>query len=167
MSHEKVQRALSAIREGRMVILVDDEDRENEGDLCCAADKITPELINFMASKGRGLICLTMMEERLKELKIPMMVNQNTSPFETAFTVSIEARTGVSTGISAADRSRTIQVAVDPESTADDLVRPGHIFPASRTRRWGSRSNGSNRRQRRSRTDGRLLPSRGHLRNHE
>jgi 3,4-dihydroxy 2-butanone 4-phosphate synthase/GTP cyclohydrolase II len=129
MSHEKVQRALSAIREGRMVILVDDEDRENEGDLCCAADKITPELINFMALKGRGLICLTMMEERLKELKIPMMVDQNTSPFETAFTVSIEARTGVSTGISAADRARTIQVAVGDESTADDLVRPGHVFP--------------------------------------
>ena len=129
MSHEKVQRALSAIREGRMVILVDDEDRENEGDLCCAADKVTPELINFMASKGRGLICLTMMEDRLKELKIPMMVDQNTSPFETAFTVSIEARTGVSTGISAADRACTIQVAVAEESTAEDLVRPGHVFP--------------------------------------
>ena len=129
MSHETVQRALAAIREGRLVILVDDEDRENEGDLCCAADKVTPEIINFMASKGRGLICLTMMEERLKELKIPMMVNQNTSPFETAFTVSIEARSGVSTGISAADRARTISVAVDDNAGPDDLVRPGHVFP--------------------------------------
>ena len=109
--------------------LVDDEDRENEGDLCCAADKITPELINFMASKGRGLICLTLTEQRLEELEIPMMVTQNTSQYETAFTVSIEARTGVSTGISAADRARTIEVAVDPNTTPDDLARPGHIFP--------------------------------------
>ncbi|MEC9466667.1 MAG: 3,4-dihydroxy-2-butanone-4-phosphate synthase, partial [Myxococcota bacterium] len=129
MSHETVQKALSAIRDGGMVILVDDEDRENEGDLCCAADKITPELINFMASKGKGLICLTLTEERLEELEIPMMVTQNTSQYETAFTVSIEARTGVSTGISAADRARTIEVAVAPETTPEDLARPGHIFP--------------------------------------
>ena len=112
-----------------MVILVDDEDRENEGDLVCAADKVTPELINFMAKYGRGLICLPLTEERLRELEIPMMVGENTSPFETAFTVSIEARQGVTTGISAADRARTIQVAVDPEAGPADLSRPGHIFP--------------------------------------
>ncbi len=129
MSHETVQKALSAIRDGGMVILVDDEDRENEGDLCCAADKITPELINFMASKGRGLICLTLTEQRLEELEIPMMVSQNTSQYETAFTVSIEARTGVSTGISAGDRARTVEVAVDPNTKPEDLARPGHIFP--------------------------------------
>ncbi len=126
---DSVQQSIQAMKNGQMVILVDDEDRENEGDLVCAADKVTPELINFMAKYGRGLICLPMTDERLHHLDIPMMVGDNTSPFETAFTVSIEARTGVTTGISAADRARTIQVAVDPEATAADLSRPGHIFP--------------------------------------
>ncbi len=126
---DSVQKSLQAMKNGQMVILVDDEDRENEGDLVCAADKVTPELINFMAKYGRGLICLPLTEERLRELEIPMMVGENTSPFETAFTVSIEARQGVTTGISAADRSRTIQVAVDPEAGPADLSRPGHIFP--------------------------------------
>jgi len=126
---DSVQQSIQAMKNGQMVILVDDEDRENEGDLVCAADKVTPELINFMAKYGRGLICLPMTDERLRHLDIPMMVGDNTSPFETAFTVSIEARTGVTTGISAADRARTIQVAVDPEATAADLSRPGHIFP--------------------------------------
>ena len=126
---DSVQKSIQAMKNGEMVILVDDEDRENEGDLVCAADKVTPELINFMAKYGRGLICLPMTDERLRELDIPMMVGDNTSPFETAFTVSIEARQGVTTGISAADRARTIQVAVDPEAGPGDLSRPGHIFP--------------------------------------
>jgi 3,4-dihydroxy 2-butanone 4-phosphate synthase/GTP cyclohydrolase II len=112
-----------------MIILVDDEDRENEGDLVIAADKVTAEAINFMATHGRGLICLALTAERIEALELPPMTTDNTSPFETAFHLSIEAKTGVTTGISAADRARTIQVAVDPESTAVDLVRPGHVFP--------------------------------------
>jgi len=108
---------------------VDDEDRENEGDLCMAAEKITPEAINFMAKYGRGLICLSLTPERVEELDLPMMTDDNTSPFGTAFTVSIEAKLGVTTGISAADRARTIQTAIDPKSNAEDLARPGHIFP--------------------------------------
>ncbi len=125
----KIEEAISAMREGRMVILVDDEDRENEGDLVLAAEKVTPEAINFMAKYGRGLICLTLTDERLQRLSLPMMVEDNSSQFGTAFTVSIEARTGVTTGISAADRARTIRVAIDDDATADDLVRPGHVFP--------------------------------------
>ncbi len=121
-----------------MVIIVDDEDRENEGDLACAAEKVTPAIINFMAREGRGLICLPMTEERCDELNLPLQVSQhdNSSSFGTAFTVSIEARHGVTTGISAADRARTILTAVNPESKAGDLVRPGHIFPL-RARRGG------------------------------
>src|SRR4051812_28045745 len=129
MTFDPLQRAMADIRAGRMVILVDDEDRENEGDLCMAAELVTPEAINFMAKYGRGLICLTLTEERLRELQIPMMVADNTSIYGTAFTVSIEARHGVSTGISAADRSHTILTAVNPRSRPDDLVRPGHVFP--------------------------------------
>jgi 3,4-dihydroxy 2-butanone 4-phosphate synthase/GTP cyclohydrolase II len=125
----RVELAVEDIRAGRMVILVDDEDRENEGDLTMAADAITPEAINFMAKYGRGLICLTMTEERIKQLQLPMMVANNQSPYHTAFTVSIEAREGVSTGISASDRARTIQVAIDPRSGPQDLVTPGHVFP--------------------------------------
>jgi 3,4-dihydroxy 2-butanone 4-phosphate synthase/GTP cyclohydrolase II len=112
-----------------MVILVDDEDRENEGDLVCAAELVTPEIVNFMAKEGRGLICLSLTEARADELDLPLMVSDNSSSFGTAFTVSIEARRGVTTGISAADRSHTIKVAVDDESTALDLARPGHVFP--------------------------------------
>jgi 3,4-dihydroxy 2-butanone 4-phosphate synthase / GTP cyclohydrolase II len=115
---------------------VDDEDRENEGDLCMAAELVTPEAINFMAKHGRGLICLTLTPDYIDRLQLPMMVQQNKSPFETAFTVSIEARTGVTTGISAADRARTIQAAVHPEAKAEDLVSPGHIFPL-RARKGG------------------------------
>lgn len=126
---KRVERAIEVVREGGMVILVDDEGRENEGDLSMAADKVTPEAINFMAKHARGLICLSLTEERLDELQIPMMVQDNTTPLGTAFTVSIEARTGVTTGISAADRARTIQVTVDPDATPTDLVRPGHVFP--------------------------------------
>lgn len=136
MAVSKIEDVIEDIRAGKMVILVDDEDRENEGDLCMAAEAVTPEAINFMAMHGRGLICLTLDREQIKRLDLPMMVRDNKSPYGTGFTVSIEARTGVSTGISAADRARTIQVAVDQESTAHDLISPGHIFPL-RARRGG------------------------------
>ena len=126
---ELVERALSEIRKGRMVILTDDEDRENEGDLVMAASKATPETINFMATHGRGLICLSLTEERIRRLNLPLMVQDNTSPYQTAFTISIEAARGVTTGISAGDRARTILAAVAPNAKPGDLVRPGHIFP--------------------------------------
>jgi 3,4-dihydroxy 2-butanone 4-phosphate synthase/GTP cyclohydrolase II len=126
---KRVRRALEAMRDGSLVILVDDEDRENEGDLTLAAERISPEAINFMAKEGRGLICLTLTDERLKKLDLPLMVKENESGFGTAFTVSIEAKTGVTTGISAADRARTIEAAVDDDARPDDLVRPGHVFP--------------------------------------
>ncbi|MBS1112820.1 MAG: riboflavin biosynthesis cyclohydrolase RibA [Nitrospirae bacterium] len=124
-----IDEALDDITAGRMVILVDDEDRENEGDLCMAAEKVTPEAINFMAKYGRGLICLSLTPERVEELKLPMMTDDNTSPFGTAFTVSIEAKKGVTTGISAADRAKTILTAINPATKPEDLTRPGHIFP--------------------------------------
>lgn len=117
------------IKAGKMIILVDNEDRENEGDLTIAAEKVTPEAINFMAKHGRGLICLAMTEEKCDELRLPPMVSENTSAFETAFTVSIEARENVTTGISAADRATTVLTAVNPEAGPEDLARPGHIFP--------------------------------------
>ena len=129
MPIKNIESALEDLRQGKMIILVDDEDRENEGDLVIAAEKVTPEAINFMAREGRGLICLSMTEERADRLDLPLMVQQNSSSFGTAFTVSIEARTGVSTGISAGDRARTIQVALDEETRAIDLARPGHVFP--------------------------------------
>jgi len=129
LGFNSVEEAIEEIQQGRIVIVVDDEDRENEGDLTAAAVKVTPEMINFMAKYGRGLICLAMTGERLDELHIPMMVRDNTSKFGTAFTVSIEARHGVTTGISAADRATTIQTAVDPGTIPADLARPGHIFP--------------------------------------
>jgi len=128
--------ALDEIRAGRMVVVVDDEDRENEGDLTLAAEHVTPEAINFMARYGRGLICLTLTEERADYLRLPPMTQQNTSRFGTAFTESIEAREGVTTGISAFDRAHTIKTAIDPRSTAADLARPGHVFPL-RARRGG------------------------------
>ncbi len=124
-----VERAVGEIAAGRMVIVVDDEDRENEGDLTIAAEKVTPEAINFMATHGRGLICMPMTGERLDELDIPLMVRDNTSVHETAFCVSIEAKEGVTTGISAADRAHTVQVAIREETRPPDLVRPGHVFP--------------------------------------
>ena len=129
MPISKIEAALEDIRQGKMVILVDDEDRENEGDLVVAAELITAEKINFMAKEGRGLICLSLTEERADELDLPLMVSDNNSSFGTAFTISIEARRGVTTGISAADRAHTIQVAVADETTARDLARPGHVFP--------------------------------------
>jgi len=124
-----VDEAIEDIEKGRMVILVDDEDRENEGDLCMAAEKITPAAINFMAKYGRGLICLSLTPERVEELELPMMTEDNTSPFGTAFTVSIEAKRGVTTGISAADRATTILTAIDPKTMPEDLSKPGHVFP--------------------------------------
>jgi len=124
-----VPTAIEEIRAGRMIVVVEDEDRENEGDLTLAAEKVTPEVINFMAKFGRGLICLAMTGERLDYLRIGPMTRENTSPYGTAFYESIEAREGVTTGISAHDRARTIQVAIDPASRAADLVRPGHVFP--------------------------------------
>ena len=124
-----VERALGDIRKGKMVVLTDDEDRENEGDLVMAAAKVTPAAINFMATHGRGLICLSLTDDRLRQLNLPLMVHDNTSPFGTAFTVSIEAARGVTTGISAQDRARTIQAAVAPGAKPGDLVRPGPRLP--------------------------------------
>ncbi len=126
---ERVERAIAATRDGKIVILVDDEDRENEGDLCMAAEKVSPAAVNFMAREGRGLICLTLEEAKIRRLNLPMMVADNESPFQTAFTVSIEAARGVTTGISAADRAHTIQTAIADEARPEDLVRPGHVFP--------------------------------------
>jgi 3,4-dihydroxy 2-butanone 4-phosphate synthase/GTP cyclohydrolase II len=129
MAVSSIEAVIKDIKDGKMIILVDDEDRENEGDLYVAAEKVDAESINFMAKYGRGLICLTLNAELTDKLGLPMMVSNNTSPYGTGFTVSIEARTGVSTGISAADRARTVQVAVDPKTKPIDLVSPGHIFP--------------------------------------
>jgi 3,4-dihydroxy 2-butanone 4-phosphate synthase/GTP cyclohydrolase II len=131
-----VEEAVADIRAGRMVVVVDDEDRENEGDLTLAAEFVSPEAINFMARYGRGLICLTLTEERADYLRLSPMTAENTSRFGTAFTETIEAREGVTTGISAADRAHTIRVAIDPRTTANDLARPGHVFPL-RARKGG------------------------------
>jgi len=126
---DKIEEAIADIREGRMVIVVDDEDRENEGDLVMAAEAVTPEAINFMTREGRGLVCLPMVKEDLERLQLPSMVPDSTDHLETGFTVSIDARGETTTGISAYDRARTIQKAVDPGSEADDFQRPGHVFP--------------------------------------
>ena len=131
-----IDEAVEEIRNGRMIIIVDDEDRENEGDLVCAAELVTPEIISFMAIHGRGLICLPLTEERCDELQLHPQTSDNTSSMGTAFTISIEARSGVTTGISAADRAKTILTAVDPTSKASDLARPGHVFPL-RAKRGG------------------------------
>ena len=129
MAVSPIEEVIEDIRDGKMIILVDDEDRENEGDLYMATEAVDAEAINFMATHGRGLICLTLCGELVDKLQLPMMVNDNKSPYGTGFTVSIEARTGVSTGISAADRARTIQAAVAPDARPGDLISPGHIFP--------------------------------------
>ncbi len=131
-----IEDAVDAFRQGKQVIIVDDEDRENEGDLVIAAEKVDADAINFMATHGRGLICLAMTEDRCDELDLPLMVRDNTSTFETAFTVSIEARGKVSTGISAADRAATVLTAIDPDTRPEDLLRPGHVFPL-RAKRGG------------------------------
>jgi 3,4-dihydroxy 2-butanone 4-phosphate synthase/GTP cyclohydrolase II len=124
-----IEEAIEDIKEGKMIILIDDEDRENEGDLTIAAQKITPQAINFMAKYGRGLICLSLTPEKVEDLKLPLMADLNTSRFSTPFTVSIEARKGVTTGISAHDRAKTVKTAINPKSKPEDLARPGHIFP--------------------------------------
>jgi 3,4-dihydroxy 2-butanone 4-phosphate synthase/GTP cyclohydrolase II len=129
MPFASIQEAAELYRRGEFVIIVDDEDRENEGDLCIAAEKVTPDAINFMATHGRGLICLALTEERCGELDLPLMVENNTSPYGTAFTVSIEARGRVTTGISTRDRAETVRAAIDPKTRPADLTRPGHVFP--------------------------------------
>ena len=129
MSIKRIEEALRQIREGRVVILVDDEDRENEGDLCMAAGKVTPDAVNFMAKYGRGLICLTLTEDKADELGLKPMVEDNTSLYRTAFTVSVDAKKGVTTGISASDRAVTILTAIKDGAKAEDLARPGHVFP--------------------------------------
>lgn len=136
MAVSKIEDILEDLKQGKLIILVDDEDRENEGDLTMAAEKVTPEAINFMAKYGRGLICLSLDPEIVDALKLPLMVFDNRSPFQTAFTVSIEARQGVTTGISAADRAHTVLTAVADEAIPEDLIQPGHIFPL-RARRGG------------------------------
>jgi len=136
MKISKTEEILEELRQGKMIILVDDEDRENEGDLTMAAEKVTPEAINFMAKNGRGLICLSLAPDIVERLNLPLMVQDNRSPFKTAFTVSIEAREGVTTGISASDRAHTILTAVADDAKPDDLVQPGHVFPL-RARRGG------------------------------
>src|SRR5512139_1239971 len=129
MKFNTIEEAIEDVKKGKMVILVDDEDRENEGDLTMAAEKVTPEAINFMAMHGRGLICLSHTPERVEHLQLPMITTDNTSSFGTAFTISIEAKKGVTTGISAADRAKTIRTAIDPKMGPEDLARPGHVFP--------------------------------------
>ncbi len=136
MSLSTIEAAAEDIRRGKMIIIVDDEDRENEGDLVCAAEKVTPEIVNFMVTHARGLICLPLTEERCDFLQLPPQTQENTSGFGTAFTISIEAKEGVTTGISAADRAKTILTAVDPQTKPSDLARPGHIFPL-RSKRGG------------------------------
>ena len=132
----RIEDVLQDLKEGKMIILVDDENRENEGDLTMAAEKVTPEAINFMAKHGRGLICLSLAPEIVEQLSLPLMVYDNRSPFKTAFTISVEARHGVTTGISAADRAHTILTAVADDARPEDLVQPGHVFPL-RARRGG------------------------------
>ena len=134
--HIDIEKALADIRAGRQVIVVDDEHRENEGDLTMAADLVTPESINFMAGQGRGLICLALSEDKVTELRLPMMTQDNRSTHNTAFTVSVDARHGISTGISARERAHTIRTAVEPDAAPDDLVTPGHVFPL-RAKRGG------------------------------
>jgi 3,4-dihydroxy 2-butanone 4-phosphate synthase/GTP cyclohydrolase II len=129
MALATVKEAIEDTKAGKLVIIVDDEDRENEGDLAIAAEKVTPEAINFMAKHGRGLICMPVIGTRLDELRIPMMVQDNTSPYETAFTISVEAKHGTTTGISAHDRSTTIKTIIDPATKPEDIVKPGHVFP--------------------------------------
>jgi 3,4-dihydroxy 2-butanone 4-phosphate synthase/GTP cyclohydrolase II len=129
MNLNTTEEIIEDLRQGKMVVIMDDEDRENEGDLLLAADRVTPEAVNFMARYGRGLICLTLTKERCERLRLPLMVLDNQAPHSTAFTLSIEAASGVTTGISAADRATTVRAAVAPDAQPRDLVHPGHIFP--------------------------------------
>ena len=163
-----IEEALDDLRRGRIIILVDDEDRENEGDLVMAAEAVTPEAINFMAKFGKGLICAPLEGDRLDQLQIPMMVpdSENTAALGTAFTVSVEAKHGTTTGISAQDRATTIQALVDPATRPIDLSKPGHIFRCAPARRR-PRPRRADRGQRRSLPARRLAARRRHLRNHE
>jgi 3,4-dihydroxy-2-butanone 4-phosphate synthase len=161
-----IEEAIEDIRQGRMIILVDDENRENEGDLTIAAQSVTPEIINFMAIHGRGLICLAMEPELVEKLDLPMMATRNESRFGTAFTVSIEARSGVSTGISAYDRATTILTAVADDAKAEDIVSPGHVFPAAGQEGRGAGPGRADRGQRGSGPSGRHEVRGGDLRNH-
>ena len=162
-----VEQAVAEIRAGKMIVVVDDEDRENEGDLTMAAEFCTPEAVNFMARFGRGLICLTLTEERADYLRLPPMSSENTSRFGTAFTESIEAREGVTTGISAADRAQTIKVAIDSASTAQDLARPGHVFPPACAQGGRAGAGGADGGVGRSGAHGRAGHGGRHLRDHE
>ena len=162
-----VEEAIEDIRQGRFVVVVDAEDRENEGDLTIAAQFATPEAINFMATHARGLICLCLTPERCDELGLEQMARENETPLGTAFTVSVEAREGVTTGISAHDRAHTIQVAIDPSKGAHDLVRPGHVFPLRARARRRARALGPDRGRRRPRPARRPEPGRRRLRDHE
>ena len=161
-----VATAIEEIRAGRMIVVVDDEDRENEGDLTLAAEKVTPEAINFMAKHGRGLVCLAMTEERLDHLHLGPMTSENTSQYGTAFCEAIDARYGVTTGISAYDRAHTIKTAIDPATRPSDLARPGHVFPL-RARKGECWCAPANRSLRGSGPASRHGPGRDHLRNHE
>ena len=167
MTFASIEDALEDIRQGKMVILVDDEDRENEGDLSMAAEMVTPEAINFMAKYGRGLICLSLTPEKIEQLGLKMMVRDNTSSFQTAFTVSIEARCGVTTGISAADRATTILTAVDDDSSPADIVQPGTRIPLEGQTRWCAGQNRPDRRFRGPGQIGRTQAVRCDLRNYE
>ena len=159
--------ALEETKAGRMIVVVDDEDRENEGDLTLAAEFVTPEAINFMARFGRGLICLSLTEERSDYLRLGPMTQQNSSRFGTAFTETIEAKEGVTTGISAYDRAHTIQVAINPRMTAADLARPGHVFPL-RAKEWrGAGARGADGSFGRHCAHGRANPGGRNLRDHE
>ena len=129
MNKNEIPEIISDLKKGKMVIILDDEDRENEGDLICAADAVTPEIINFMATNGRGLICLALESEKCQKLNLKPMTNNNKTSNRTAFTVSIEAKTGITTGISAKDRAHTIKTAVSKSATENDIVQPGHVFP--------------------------------------
>ena len=162
-----IEDVIEEARQGRMFILVDHEDRENEGDLVIPAQHADAAAINFMATHGRGLICLTLPAERIEELGLPMMALHNSSRHETAFTISIEAREGVSTGISAADRALTVATAIDPEKTAADIATPGHVFPLRARRGGGAGPCRPHRGRLRCRTAGRPLPVVGDLRDHE
>ena len=167
MRFSTIEEAIADIKAGKMLIVVDDEDRENEGDLTIAAEKVTPDAINFMARYGRGLICLAMTGERLDQLQIPLMVSDNTSLYGTAFCVSIEAKRMVSTGISAADRAQTILTAIDPGTQPHDLVRPGHVFPLRCTKGWRAGARRANRGGGRFGAHRRAEPLGRHLRDHE
>ena len=163
----RIEDAIAAYRRGEMIIVVDDEDRENEGDLTLAAEKVTPEAINFMARYGRGLICLALTGERLDALDLPLMVSHNTAHFGTAFTVSIEARGRTTTGISAADRAATVLAAIDPATQPRRPRAPRAHVPAARARRRRARARRADRGRRGPRADRRPHPGRRHLRDHE